>query len=283
MAWQFIPTKLRIATHPGGVIAGPRYYNSTQTLHSYLWNGDRVISDKFGYGIDVDGSTSYNNLTSYGGYSGFTGGTYNVWYDIDFGWVASEAITGTPVHEFWSGVDPSDLFATGAYDGDPFYTIGSGSSIGAFPSLGETLTAYGRGSLRGTIYGEASTNTKSITTKWQYWTAPAGGYGEYTAEGEASGTKYLGSPQWKNDSIYFTRSAIATGGHYSYGSITWNTSTSRYEYGNYYSISAPSSGSSWTLSDGNGNNFILSWVGYALGSDSSNISIFRVSKWSAQA
>lgn len=297
MSWSCVPTKLRIATHPAATISGPLYKNGS--LLNYFWGSSRVISDSYGYSLKVGSRpAAVNNTYSYSGYAGFYDGSYSIWKDPNFGWVISTLEIGTPCLEYWVWTDPANHAAGGSYYGNSFYTIGSGTGSGSFPSLGATPTAYGRGSLRGTTSGGTSSTTLSISTTWQYWTAPAGGYGKYTAAGTASGDKYFGSPQWTHSSILYTRSPTATDGYYSYGDIAWNSSAGAYVLGTYVpdpgtettpgwwqSASAPTSGDSWVLtftktsaSEVTGSDITLTWNDYVLGLYSTECSVFRADR-----
>ncbi len=297
MAWSLIPTKLRMPTYPGAVIAGPVYLSSDKSLRSYLWSGRRVISNKYGYSIVVGGSASHNNLTYYrGGFCGFSGGTYNVWYDMQYGWVASTLPIGSPIYEYWEYTDPTDTSKGGAYKGSAFYTLGSAYG-GNFPSLDATSTAYGRGSLRGTTEGAASSTTLEVSTTWQRWLSPSLSqpYGKYTAAGTASGDKYFGLPSWRLDKTVYVRSSIKSDDHWSYGEIAWDSTAEKFVLGNYGSAegwheaaSDPSSGSSWELSfakpedsDATGSSLTLAWADYVLGDDDVDIYVFRVARLGA--
>ena len=296
MSWTALQTTWRAPSHGGGkAIAGPMYINGDSI--SYLYDGNRKISAKthIGYSIKVGGLQSDPNWISCCGYTGFTGGGYNVWKDPNYGWVASPLPLGTALLEYFNPTDPTVSLTVGSYVGDDFYTLGTAGGSGYFPALGASITAYGRGALRGSTYGGTSSNTLAITTQWDRWEPEtAGKLGKFLPQGDASGDKYFGLPQWKNVSETYTRSlAVDVNSKYSYGSISWNATASKYILGTYGSTAgwneasdAPTSGSDWTLSfakpDGSkvtGSNVTLSWDQYVLGTNTADIFVFRACKW----
>jgi len=295
MSWLALQTKWRAPLHPGGTIAEPLYINNDNYIR-YLFAGVPTISlrTKIGYSFTINDSECLPNYISYGGYTGFIGSTYNIWYDLGYGWVASTLDVGTPLYEyFYYGSYGASI---GYYTGTSFYTIGTSSGVGTLPSFGSTLTAYGRGTLRGTTYGGTSTNTLSVGTAWEYWTTEGAEilYGKYSPAGTASEDKYMGSPQWKNGTTKYCRNPTAVSGKFEYGSIVWNISASKYVLGTYNSVSgwhesssAPTVESSWTLqfakpedSDAEGENITLEWDNWVLGTYSQSLYAVRSSNWS---
>ena len=293
MSWLALQTKWRAPVHPGGAITEPLYINDDYIR--YLFAGVPTISlkTKIGYSLTVNDAECLPDYIYYGGYTGFVGSTYHIWYDLGYGWVASTLDAGTPLYEYFYHTNITPV--AGYYAGTSFYTIGTGSSVGTLPAFGSTLTAYGRGTLRGNAYGETSSNTLIIGTIWEYWqTGDAETlYGKYSPKGTASEDRYFGSPQWKNGTTKYCRTPTAVSGKFDYGDIVWNDDTSKYVLGSYNSesgwheaSSAPTVESSWTLqfaklpdSEAEGENITLEWDDWVLGTYTKNISVMRASKW----
>jgi len=303
MSWRERLTPMLLPPHPGGSFSGPLYTSNDGALHCYGFAGKRVISSQFGYSIKAAGSVSTPNKISYSGYMGFSGGSYNIWLDPTYGWVASTLAIGTALLEYFQPTDPSVSTTVGSYAGDAFYTIGSASGSGSLPSLGGSLTAYGRGSLRGSTYGGTSSSSIAVTTSWDYWQLSTGTYGKFAPQNSASGYKYFGVPQWKKGETLYTRS-ISLDAHskHSYGSISWvETATKdgepvtvqKFVLGTWGSddgwneaSSAPSAESSWTLSfaknedsEAEGENATLSWNAWVLGEETMEIYSINASIW----
>lgn len=290
MKWTSLVTPVRLPTHPGGVLIGPLFQNDDATpLFCFSWNGKRVMSTQWGYSLKVGSALSVPDGLGYRGYMGFTG-TYNFWVDPTYGWVASTLPIGTALLEYWEWTDPTNTSLGGSYRGDAFYT-------GTFPALDGSQSWAARGSLRGTTSGSYGGTPITVTTGWDYWQLDSGTYGEYIAKGNATGSKYLGSPQWANGSTLYTRSVSQTSGHYSYGAIAWNSTASKYILGTYGSVSgwnesasAPTSGSSWTLafakpegSTVTGSSVTLAYNGRVAGSETIDMFAVNAGTWGAAA
>jgi hypothetical protein len=286
MSWYVLQTKWRAPIHPLGVIAEPLILKGAYI--SYLYKGERVISNTtIGPLLKVESSTLIPDWVSYAGYTGFVGG-YNVWYNNTYGWVASTLPVGTAIVEYWEYIDPEDEELGGEYKGDSFYT-------GTIPALGTTKSWVARGSLRGTTLGGAEGTPIDVQTVWDYWKCSDGDYGLFEPEGEASGTYYLGVPQWTYGGDNYPRSATKTNDKYTYGEIGWSASSGKYILGSYgselgwhESSSAPTIESSWTLqfaklpeSDATGSDITLAWDKWVLGTSQTSIYACRASRWGA--
>jgi hypothetical protein len=287
MSWLERLTPMRLPTHPGGAFATPLFTNDAGTLHCYSFAGKRVVSSQFGYSLTVGGSTAAPNCISYGGYMGFAGSSYNVWYDATYGWVASSLAIGSALVEYWAYTNPADTSQGGSYLGDAFYS-------GSFPALGGSASWTARGSLAGTTHGSYTGTAITVATSWSYWQLDSGSYGQFAPQGTATGYKYFGLPQWQDSSsTLYTRSLSQTNSRYSYGAISYNSTAGKYILGTYGSVSgwnesssAPTAGASWTLSfavkDGStatGSDIVLSWVGYVLGSNAAYHYAITASIW----
>jgi hypothetical protein len=239
----------------------------------------------------VDGDVCIPNQISYGGYTGFVGATYNIWYDLWYGWVVSKLPIGSPLYEYWQYDTPIQS-TEGQHYGSAFCSFAALS----FPQLGRTVDAYGQGTLNDSDYaGGTSTYKLTIGTTWEYWqTGDAETlYGKYSPKGEASEDIYFGSPQWKNGTTKYCRTPASVSGKFDYGDIVWNDDASKYILGSYNSVagwhessSAPSIESSWTLSfakpedsEAEGSSITLEWDDWALGTYTKTISVIRASKW----
>ena len=169
--------------------------------------------------ININGYCSYRNPYA-----------VILWYDVTYGWVISSTPGISPV-EYWMPSDPiNNPSGAGEYTGTAFYT-------GTPPALGGSATFQARGSLRGTTKDAYSGTAITLTTKYERWES-ATLYGEYTAAGGASGTKYCGLPQWKDGSSNtYIRSVSKTSNKYTYGDISYNTTYSKWLIGTYGSTS----------------------------------------------
>lgn len=293
MSWIALQTKWRAPTHPGGTITEPIYTNKDTGYVRYRWNGISTISlpTKMGYSLLINGVELLPIQISYNGYIGFVGGAYKAWYHHWYGWVVVNYLQYPifcPLLEYWDISDWDDA-SVGTYLGMAFY------SFSAPPALGDSVIAYGRGILRGSVYGGTPTTTLTIETKWERWQtdAPTTLYGKHSPLGTATEDKYFGSPQWKNGTTKYCRTPTAVSGKFDYGDIAWNDDAGKYILGSYNSLSgwhesssAPIVESSWTLdfekpegSEVEGDDITLEWDDWMLGTYTKNIHAMRANKW----
>ena len=236
MSFDFRLTALRVPYHPGGVITAPVYIGKIADagLFAYNWNGNRVISGQLGYSLLIGGQGLSPNFVSYHGYCYFQSSNYTIWHgpvsdngSTSVQWILSEAsisIGQVPI-EYWQyNSGPS---GPGNYRGSQFYT-------GSIPSLGGSVVWQGRGVLRGSTLGGYGSNQYTVSTQWAYWKPESGQLGKFDPFGTATGNKYFGLPQWKdqNNTVYL-RSVYQTSGHYAYGAATYNATHSLWIIGTY--------------------------------------------------
>lgn len=202
-----------------------------------------VISKYFGTSFVMSGALSgtlvpkyvnYGNETVYA--TGTLGDvpTYALWFDVTYvsRWIISPYTPGILPVEYWLPTDPINApGGAGHYQGSAFYA-------GTPPALGGTATFQARGYNRGETLDSYEGASVTMTTKYERWESSTL-YGEYTAAGGASGTKYCGLPQWKDGSgDTYIRSLTKTNyGKYSYGSISYNATYSKWLIGAYGSAS----------------------------------------------
>lgn len=234
MTWKTYTTAVRIPTLRDNVIdqAKTVYIGAGDDFDYKLYYSSAlskwVISEHYGM-VFLQGSSEYvptyiniNGYCSY--YYESTGNT--LWYDLTYGWMISSNPGISPV-EYWMPADPiNNPSGAGAYTGTAFYT-------GTPPALGSSATFEARGNLRGTTKDAYSGTAITLTTKYERWESSTL-YGEYIAAGGASGTKYCGLPQWKDaNGNTYVRSLAKTSGKYSYGSISYDSSHSKWLIGTY--------------------------------------------------
>ena len=228
---------------------------------------------------------TYKNIN---GYSSYIQGSNVLWYDastIWTTWIISTTPGISPV-EYWLADDPvNDPSGAGSYQGTAFYT-------GTPPALGGSATFQARGSLRGTTKDAYSGTPITITTQYQRWESSTL-YGKYTAAGGASGTKYCGLPQWKDgDDNAYVRSLTKTDGKYSYGSISYNSTYSKWLIGTYGNVSGWYEGSepsktspvtfTFTVPDGSeltGTNKTITFDEYVKGENTEIVLLTEASRW----
>jgi hypothetical protein len=233
MSFDYRLTALRIPAHPGGGVTAPVYIGKLADagLLAYNWNSNRVISGQLGYSVVVTPTSDYTFIldtlspvyVSYSGYCFFQGSSYALWYGpvSDNGsttneWIlALNPLLGQVPLEYWQYT--SGTSGPGNYQGSRFWT-------GSFPYINGNVTFNGRGSLRGSTLGAYNpSNAVNLGTRWAYWTPESGQLGKFDPQGTATGNKYFGLPQWKdqNGTIYL-RSVLKASGEFTYGAVSYN-------------------------------------------------------------
>lgn len=294
MTWKAYNTAVRIPTMLDNVI------DQTKSIYIGIADSDDegyklfyhsrlskwVIGTYWGM-IILRGSGQYiPTYKSFNGYSSYVLDSNVLWYDLIYGWVITTTTPGVSPIEYWKPVDPvNDPDGAGSYQGTAFYT-------GTPPALGGSATFQARGSLRGTTKDAYSGTPITITTQYQRWES-ATLYGEYTAAGGASGTKYCGLPQWTDgDDNTYIRSISKTDGKYSYGNIKYDITSLKWLIGTYGSASGWYEGSepsktgsvtfTFTVPEGSeltGTNKTISFDEYVKGENTQTVLITEVSRW----
>jgi len=125
--------------------------------------------------------------------------------------------------------------------------------------------------------GAATADKSSSITAWPRWESTTQ-FGEYAAAGGASGTVTIGLPQWKSFGVDYPRSIVKVDGYYTYGTLVYDTTHSKYIIGTYGSASgwweggAPSLETTWTFaftvpvdSEVEEDDILLYWDAYVMG------------------
>ena len=149
----------------------------------------------------VDGTTLTPQYSDVNGYMYWGRSGTSLHYTHTWGWVYARG--------YYPGYEPYEEYDydQSKYVGDWFYIVRG------FPYReGSTGSLAGRGEAR----EEAPLE---MELKWERWTNNQE-FGEYEAQGGASGTKILGLPRWRgSDGQTYTRSLKKTNGYYTYGAI----------------------------------------------------------------
>ncbi|OGV53547.1 MAG: hypothetical protein A2017_20835 [Lentisphaerae bacterium GWF2_44_16] len=296
MTWKAYNTAVRIPTLRDNVI------DQTKTIYIGIDDSDDegyklfyhsglskwVIAAHWGMSFIISGyysGTCPPDYVNYNGYSSYTKYS-SLWYDLTYGWVVTLGNLGAKPIEYWRPNDPiNDPSGAGTYQGTVFYT-------GTPPALGGSAAFQARGNIRGSVKNAYSGTAITLTTQYQRWES-ATLYGEYTAAGGASGIKYCGLPQWTDgDGNTYIRSVTKTDGKYTYGTISYNTTYSKWLIGAYgsasgwYEGSEPSKTGSVTFtfkvpegSEITGTNKTVTFDKYVKGENTQTVFLTEASRW----
>ena len=151
-------------------------------------SGIYTISQYMGnwYTVSPGGLDVYPLYQTYNGEACFGTNWYLFYTGTPYGWVIKGDML--PCYEVWNSV-------AGHYYGDEFWSTGSVSTT-ILPSEGGAATTFkARGYQRGDTEGAYQGTDKTLAFKFVRWQSSVL-YGEYSPLGGASGSKFVGVPEW---------------------------------------------------------------------------------------
>jgi hypothetical protein len=206
-----IPTNVALDTtyflHGIGNDAGYNIYRTTKYIRSqYFGNW---------YYVTPGGYNLYPLYQTYNGEACF-GTAYYLFYDNTYGWVLKDSFL--PCYEYW-------VASESHYFGDDFWSTTSLSTTKLPSEGGGSVEFKAHGYQRGSTKGAYEGTPRYLDFRFIRWES-SNLYGEYSPLGGASGTKYVGVPEW--NSTYGTNAKYDRSVNVSTSNITPYQSSSGY-------------------------------------------------------